>query len=544
MTSIPPPVLVQDLRVGYRSGRGAPVDVVHGVSFEVGTGSTVALVGQSGSGKSTIAHAIAGLLPTNGAITSGKVLVHGEDVAGLNARAWRRLHGDVIGFVPQDPLSSLDPLLRVGQQIAQTLVVHRTVPRSEINARVYSLLEHVGIQDAEQRARAFPHELSGGQLQRVLIAIAIAARPTVLVADEPTSALDVTVQKRILDLIGELGEELGLATLLITHDLALAQERSDQLVVLNDGEIKDYGPSAQVVERPSDPYTSLLLADAPVQRPDKYAALLAAHDPAAPVTVSARGVSKVFGRPGTSTAVVALDGVSVDVRRGSIHALVGESGSGKTTLARIIAGLTGFDSGEVVVGDRTLPLEPPQVNKHAHELQLVYQNPLSSVDPRYPVARIIEEPLLLHGDQDRQQRRTRVLEILERVALSRDVLSRRARELSGGQRQRVAIARALVLAPRILVLDEPTSALDVTVQAQIIDLLVQLQREQDLTYLFITHDLSLVRQISERVSVLERGRLVEEGPTTTLFEHPRDAYTQRLLDAVPGIRRTRTEAVA
>ena len=536
----PAPVQVVNLRIGYTVGRKAPIDVVHGVSFEVATGSTVALVGQSGSGKSTIAHAIAGLLPEAGVVTGGRVLVQGDDIGGLGKRAWRRLHGDVIGFVPQDPLSSLDPLVRVGQQLAQSLAVHQTVPRSEIGARVLRLFDQVGIKGGEQKIKAFPHELSGGQLQRVLIAIAIAAEPSVLIADEPTSALDVTVQKLILDLIGNLGSDLGLATLLITHDLALAQERSDQLVVLNQGLIKDYGPADDVVARPSDPYTRRLLADAPVHEPDKYAEHLAAHDPKAPVIVAVHEVTKTFGTPGTPGSLVALDNVSVDVRRGSIHALVGESGSGKTTLARVIGGLEGFDGGSVHVGDRALPYRPPTTNAYPHELQLIYQNPFSAMDPRYPVSRIIEEPLLLHGSRhhgkdDRLARLTRVHEILDQVALPRDVLGRRARELSGGQRQRVAIARALVLAPKVLVLDEPTSALDVTVQAQVIDLLLQIQREQELTYLFITHDLSLVRQISDRVTVLQHGRVVEQGGTKALFTSPRHPYTRGLLDAVPGI---------
>ena len=523
------PIAVTDLRIGYRHGRGPYHAVVHGVSFEVERGATLALVGQSGSGKSTIAHAIAGLLPANGRVLGGSVRVHGKDVTGFGPKQWRTLHGSTIGFVPQDPLSSLDPLARVGRQIAQSLAVHKTVPKAEIDREVITLLEHVGIGNAAQRARSYPHELSGGQLQRVLIAIALAARPSILIADEPTSALDVTVQKRILDLLGALADELGLTTLLITHDLALAHERSDEIVVLNEGEAKDH----------RDPYTVRLLSDAPVHSLDKYADR---DERDGAVVVSARDVRKVFGSG--SAAVTALDGVSLDVRDGSIHALVGESGSGKTTLARIIAGLTGVTSGEVTVLDRVLPPEPAQANRHARDLQLVYQNPLAAVDPRYPVRRIIEEPLLLAGSGGRAERRAKVAAILDKVALPGTVLGRRARELSGGQRQRVAVARALVLAPRVLVLDEPTSALDVTVQAQIIDLLIDLQREHGLTYLFISHDLSLVRQISDRMSVLEHGQLVEEGWTREVFAHPQHPYTERLLEAVPGIARPTTLEVA
>jgi peptide/nickel transport system ATP-binding protein len=541
------PIVVENLRIGYRhngSGpRSRPRDVVHGISFEVGRGETLALVGQSGSGKSTIAHAVAGLLPANGAITGGSIRLHGEEVTGFSGRQWRELHGRRIGFVPQDPLSSLDPLKRVGDQIGQTLLVHRTVPRGEVPARVVSLLEHVGIPDAGRRVRSFPHELSGGQLQRVLIAIAIAARPAILVADEPTSALDVTVQQTVLDLLDGLREELGLAVLFITHDLALAQERSDKLVVLNHGEVRDQGPTAQVLDRPEDPYTVQLLSDAPVNAPDRYADRLDSVDPAAPVVLRVEQLSKVFGSPGSDSSVTALDGVSLEVRQGSIHALVGESGSGKTTLARIAAGLTGFSAGRVSIGGRTLPADPPLVNRHARDLQLVYQNPLAAVDPRYDVAKIVEEPLRLAGVPAAQRRR-QVLEILDRVLLPRTLLGRRARELSGGQRQRVAVARALVLAPKILVLDEPTSALDVTVQAQIIDLLVELQRDQQLSYLFISHDLSLVRQLSDRISVLEQGRLVEHGETRAVFAAPEHEYTRRLLKAVPGYGKVRNEAVA
>ncbi len=538
-SEVGPPISLTDVRIGYRTGRGAPVEVVHDVSFEVRRGQTLALVGQSGSGKSTIAHAIAGLLPANGQITSGAVHLHGANVTAFRRRQWRALYGSTVGFVPQDPLSSLDPLVRVGKQIGQSLAVHKTVPKAAINDRVITLLEHVGVQDAAQRARSYPHELSGGQLQRVLIAIAIAARPTILIADEPTSALDVTVQKRILDLLGELGDELGLATLLITHDLALAHERSDQIVVLNEGDVKDYGTPQSLLERPRDPYTIKLLSDAPVHSPDKYPQRATGSHP---VVVSVRDVTKVFGR--AEGTVRALDAVSLEVREGSVHALVGESGSGKTTLGRIIAGLTGRTDGSVTVLGRDLPVVPDVVNRHARDLQLIHQNPLAAVDPRYSVRRILEEPLVLAGTASRIARGATVAEIMDKVALPTTVLRRRARELSGGQRQRVAVARALVLAPKVLVLDEPTSALDVSVQAQIIDLLMDLQREQGLTYLFISHDLSLVRQISDRIGVLENGLLVEEGDTRDVFVRPQHPYTQRLLDAVPGVERLDTEAVA
>lgn len=535
-------IRVDDLHVGYRrKRRGAPVDVVHGVSFEIARGSTTALVGQSGSGKSTIAHASCGLLPVNGAITSGSIKLHGQEVSGYSGKDWRALYGTTLGFVPQDPLSSLDPVQRVGKQIAESLKLHGVVPKQETWSHAVALLGRVGIENPEERALSYPHELSGGQVQRVLIAIAIAARPTILVTDEPTSALDVTVQKTILDLIDELRADLGLAVLLITHDLALAHERSDRIVVLNHGHVKDHGLADEILESPRDPYTIKLVSDAPVHQPNRYAAQAAAYDPDASPVISVSGLTKVFGPVGSPHSVTALDGVSIQVRARSTHAVVGESGSGKTTLARIISGLTPFNEGDVDVLGRRLPSRPPTPNKHAHDLQLVYQNPLAAVDPRYSAERIIEEPLLL-AKVAKHERRRRVQEIIDQVALPAGLLDRRARELSGGQRQRVAVARAIVLAPKILVLDEPTSALDVTVQAQIIDLLKELQRDHGMSYLFISHDLSLVRQISDEITVLEDGHAVEHGRTVDVFEAPQHPYTQRLLDAVPGLDRIREAA--
>jgi peptide/nickel transport system ATP-binding protein len=533
-SSIAVPLQVDRLSVGYRhSRRGALEEVVHDVSFTVGRGATVALVGQSGSGKSTIARAVAGLLPGNGAVTAGTVTLAGHDVSRFSRAQWRPLRGRAVGFVPQDPLSSLDPLQRVGVQIAGALAA-ADVPRSEVPARVVRLLEHVGIRDAARRAAAFPHELSGGQLQRVLIAIGIAANPALLIADEPTSALDVTVQKRILDLIDGLREELGLGVLFITHDLALAQERSDDIVVLKDGVVREQGAVIDVLTSPSDPYTITLLDDAPSTAPDRFRHRVHGSAPDADSVVTVDAVSKTFAaRDRRDAPTVALDRVSLDVRRGSIHALVGESGSGKTTLARIVAGLAGFDGGGVTVTGRSLPSEPPVANPFARRLQLVYQNPLSAVDPRYTVRRIIEEPLLIHGRGDRAERARRVTEILERVELPTSVLGRRAREVSGGQRQRIALARTLVLAPEVLVLDEPTSALDVTVQARIAELLLDLRDELGLTYLFISHDLGLVRQIADTVTVLEHGRVVETGSVDRVFAQPEHDYTRALLDAVP-----------
>ncbi|MGU3502126.1 dipeptide ABC transporter ATP-binding protein [Mycobacterium sp. C31M] len=532
---IPDTVLdVRDVSVAYGSGPAA-AEVLHSVSLELGRGSTVALVGQSGSGKTTLARAVSGLLPAEGAITGGTITLRGSDVTGYRTKQWRPLRGSVIGYIPQDPLGSLDPLQRIGRHLAR--VIRWGEPdlgRAATRARIVELLGRVGIRNPAERAQAFPHQLSGGQLQRVLIATAIAREPALLIADEPTSALDVTVQRTILDLVEDLQRELGLAVLFVTHDLALASDRSDSVVVLRGGRVEEQGRTRAVLTRPGAEYTRRLVADAPALSPDKYAGRAVADgDDDDAIVVS--GVTKRFRStvsPGQTIA--ALDDVSFAVRSGSIHALVGESGSGKTTAARIVAGITAFGAGSVTVSGRELPRTLPPVNRHAEQLQLIYQNPLAAVNPKYTVRQILEEPLLIHGDRDRAERAAVVDRIIDDVALTRDLLGRRARELSGGQRQRVALARALVLSPQILVLDEPTSALDVSVQAQIVDLLVNIRAQRGLTYLFISHDLSLVRQIADAVTVLDNGRVVESGTTAQLFGNPASPVTRQLIDAIPG----------
>ncbi|MCV7421762.1 ABC transporter ATP-binding protein [Mycobacterium yunnanensis] len=533
MTS-PALLSVSGLTVEYRiedrrnASRG---EVVSDVSFDVAGGDVVAVVGQSGSGKSTIARAVQGLLPDNGRVTAGRILIDGADVTDLSQRDWRHLRGTTVGFVPQDPLGSLDPLKKVGDQVAEVLIVHGLASRRDAHRRAVELLDRVGIHEPQRRAGDHPHQLSGGQLQRVLIAIAIAGDPGLLIADEPTSALDVTVQQRILELLDELRVERRLGVLFITHDLALAEHHSDHVVVLRDGRVRESGSTAEVLVNPADSYTRQLIADAPALSPDKYARpqpRVASDDP----ILRVRGLGKRYGDHR------ALHDVSLDVRKGSIHALVGESGSGKTTVARVLAGLAGFDSGEVSV-DGALrgpgsPLGGTRQRAQARTLQMVHQNPLAALDPRFTVGEAIAEPLRINRIGSRTRRRHDVVQALERVGLSPDLIDRTPREISGGQRQRVVLARALVLHPPILVLDEPTSALDVTVQAQVVDLLVTLQRELDLTYLFISHDLSLVRQIADDVSVLESGEVVETGPIADVFDAPASAYTRRLIAAIPG----------
>ncbi|WP_043625984.1 dipeptide ABC transporter ATP-binding protein [Nonomuraea candida] len=511
---------LRDVAVSY-DGRRA----VHGVSLSVEPGEVVAVVGESGSGKTTTAHAIIGLLPGNASVDAGTIHFGPPgrrlDLTGWSDRRLRSVRGARIGLVPQDPANSLDPVKTVGAQIGEVLRVHGQRDRRRIRGRVLDLLARVGLPDPETRARQYPHELSGGMRQRVLIAIAVALRPELVIADEPTSALDVTVQRRVLDLIDDLRAEYGTAMLLVTHDLGVAAGRSDRLVVMKDGRVVEQGPTAGVLAAPEAGYTRRLLGDAPAlsARPFRD------PPPAARPAITVRDLVKEF-RVGRR-AFRAVDGVSFEVARGTTHALVGESGSGKTTTARMIVRFARPTSGKVTIAGA------PDGRDFRRHVQLVHQNPYGSLDPRQSIGEIVAEPLRNFGLGDRAARRARVAELLDRVALPRDVLTRRPRELSGGQRQRVAIARALAAGPEVLVLDEAVSALDVTVQARILDLLERLQHDLGLTYLFISHDLAVVRQISHTVSVMSEGRIVETGTTRQVFTEPRHDYTRELLAAIP-----------
>ncbi|MEV0830226.1 ABC transporter ATP-binding protein [Nonomuraea rubra] len=506
---------VHDLAVSY-DGRRA----LHGVSLSVEPGEVVAVVGESGSGKSTTAHALIGLLPGNATLDAGRILFGENDLAGWSQRRLRSVRGSQIGLVPQDPANSLDPVKSIGAQLGEVLRIHGERDRRTIRARVLDLLARVGLPDPETRARQYPHELSGGMRQRVLIAAAIALRPRLIIADEPTSALDVTVQRRVLDLIDDLRAEYGTAVLLVTHDLGVAAGRSDRLVVMRDGRVVERGTTAALLAAPREGYTKRLLDDAPALSARPF------REPGqGRPAIVVRDLVKEF-RVGRRP-FRAVDGASFEVTRGTTHALVGESGSGKTTTARTVARFATPTSGTVSIAGA------PDGRHFRRHVQLVYQNPYGSLDPRQSIGEIIEEPLRNFGLGDRQARRARVADLLERVALPGEVRARRPRELSGGQRQRVAIARALAVEPEVLVLDEAVSALDVTVQAQILDLLERLQRELGLTYLFISHDLAVVRQISHTVSVMSKGRIVETGTTHQVFSDPRHDYTRELLAAIP-----------
>jgi peptide/nickel transport system ATP-binding protein len=523
------------LRVAYRDRSGLRT-VVHDIDFEVRAGEVVALVGESGSGKSSTAQALIGLLPEGGLLQQGTVRLNGENIAGWPQRRLDGIRGSVISLVPQDPGNSLNPVRTIGEQVAEILTVHGRASGAAARAKAVELLKRVGLSQPELRAKQYPHELSGGMRQRVLIAIAIALKPSLIIADEPTSALDVTVQRHILDLIDDLRREYGTAVLLVTHDLGIAADRSDRLIVLQHGRIQEQGRTADILRNPQSSYTRRLLADAPSlnarpKRSPPRASVSAA--PADDIIVVDRLVQD-FGT-GSDGSFRAVDDVSFRVRRGSTHAIVGESGSGKTTTIRIVSAFQRPTSGQVVIDGLDLSsLRGETLRLLRKKIQLVYQNPYGSLDPRQTIERIVEEPLLNFERLPRRERLAKVAATLEKVRLPTDLLQRRPHALSGGQRQRVAIARALVLDPQILVLDEAVSALDVTVQAQILDLLDELQRELGLTYLFVSHDLAVVRQIADTVSVLNGGLLVETGGVEDVFSNPKSPYTRELIDAVPG----------
>jgi peptide/nickel transport system ATP-binding protein len=533
-----PALEVSGLTVGYEDRNGWRT-AVHGIDFTVGAGEVVALVGESGSGKSSTAQAIIGLLPENGRLESGSIRLNGQDIARWPQKRLNGIRGSVVSLIPQDPGNSLNPVKTIGRQVAEILTIHGKAAGAQANAIAIDLLHRVGLSQPKLRAQQYPHELSGGMKQRVLIAIAIALKPSLIIADEPTSALDVTVQRHILDLIDVLRQESGTAVLLVTHDLGVAADRSDRLIVLQHGSIQEQGRTAEILGQPKSSYTRQLLSDAPSlnAKPRPVAAIAAqtAVGPS-PDIIVVENLVQDFGQ-GRGAGFRAVDDISFRVRTGTTHAIVGESGSGKTTTIRMVAGFQRPTSGKVSIDGHDLaPLKGEMLRLFRKKIQLVYQNPFGSLDPHQTVGRIVEEPLLNFDRTSKAERFDKVTAMIEKVGLANDVLQRRPQALSGGQRQRVAIARALVLDPQILVLDEAVSALDVTVQAQILALLSQLQQDLGLTYLFVSHDLSVVRQIADTVSVLNNGKLVDSGSVKEVFGSPQSAYTRELLDAIPGKR--------
>lgn len=535
-----PVIDVRGLSVEYRRG-GRVTHALRGIDLRIARGERVAIVGESGSGKSTAALTLLGLLPHTGHVVAGSAKVAGRELAGAPERIARRVRGRVVGLVPQDPTVSLNPTQRVGHQVAEAVRL-RGVAKPAIDAAVIEALTQAGIDDPVARARQYPHELSGGLRQRVLIAIALAGDPDVIVADEPTSALDVTVQRRILDHLDSLVRDRGIALVIITHDLGVAADRADRVVVLQNGLVVEQGSAIDVLASPADPYTRRLVAAAPGL---VSAAPPREPDEPSPVLMRWDGVVKDFPLPkdAASESLRAVDRVSLEARAGRTLAIVGESGSGKTTLLRVALGLEKPTEGRVLFdGTDISSLGWRAARPLRRRFQLVQQNPFSSLDPRFSIGRSIAEPLVSFGIGTRRSRRARVAELLDLVALPADAATRRPAELSGGQRQRAAIARALAIEPELLYLDEPVSALDVSVQDQVLRLLARLQNDLGVGFVLVSHDLGVVAQVAHDVAVVRHGRVLESGPASSVLADPAHEYTRALLDAVPG--RTLREALS
>ncbi|GAA2932706.1 ABC transporter ATP-binding protein [Microbacterium luteolum] len=541
-----PLLSVQGLAVDFATMDGV-VHAVEGVDLEIAAGETVAIVGESGSGKSTTAMAIIGLLAGGGKVASGSIRLDGREIAHAPENELRMIRGRDIGLVPQDPMSNLNPVAKIGTQVAETLLAHGLANRQNVQAKVVEALTAAGLPDPERRAKQYPHEFSGGMRQRALIAIGLACKPRLLIADEPTSALDVTVQHTILDQIGAMTRELGTAVLLITHDLGLAAERAERVVVMHRGKVVEQGPARQILEAPQHPYTQSLVAAAPSVaaarlRPEAFrveerAEAVDEAEAAKPKDniVAIENLTKVYPVRGRGEDFVAVDDVSLAIPRGETVAIVGESGSGKTTTARMLLKVVEPTSGLIrFEGKDISSLSRAETKNFRQQVQPIFQDPYSSLNPMFTIERLIAEPLDFYKRGSGSDRRKRVRQLLDDVALPQSMLRRYPSELSGGQRQRVAIARALALSPDLIVCDEPVSALDVLVQDQILKLLGDLQREYGLSYLFISHDLAVVRLISDYVCVMKDGKLVEAASSEEIFTNPRDPYTRRLLASIPG----------
>ncbi|SKB05919.1 dipeptide ABC transporter ATP-binding protein [Aeromicrobium choanae] len=537
MTGTDTILAIRDLSVTYR--RDDDVDTaLDSVSLDIPRGAVTAIIGESGSGKSTLAHAIVRLLPHNGSVRSGAIALEGEDVLARSDKAFRPLRGRQLGFVPQDPIASLNPTRTIGHQLREAFTLAKSaLTTAQVEARIAEDLRDVGFERPEELLRRYPHELSGGMRQRILVAMAFSQRPQLVIADEPTSALDVLVGQDVLRSIHEARRKHASTVVLITHDLALATHHAEHVIVLERGRVVESGLTAEVFAAPQHRYTRELLASSVRVKQGRVLSIAEAYrhrarrtpaavspDPAIRLTT----VRKRFGDGHRATQ--AVDGVSLEVPRGSTFALVGESGSGKTTTSRMILGLERPDTGRVdVLGRDVGSLDRRALRDLRREVQIVYQSPFESLNPRLSVGAIVAEPLDAFRIGTRRSRRERAAELLDLVRLPSTYADRRPRELSGGQRQRVAIARALALQPRLLVLDEPVSALDATIQAQVLELLGEIQREFGLTYFLVTHDLAVVADVADRVAVMRHGRLVEQGATADVVLAPDHDYTKALL---------------
>jgi microcin C transport system ATP-binding protein len=525
---------IENLSVDFVNGSQV-TPAVKNISFSVGKGEIVAVVGESGSGKSVTALSILQLLPYPMARhPSGSVKYDGQELMNARPNVLRDVRGNKISMIFQEPMTSLNPLHTIGRQISETLFIHKKISAAKAQARVIELLNLVGLEKLVTRLNAYPHELSGGQRQRVMIAMALANEPDLLIADEPTTAVDVTVQAQLLQLLRDLQKKTGMAVLLITHDLSIVRKMADRVVVMYRGEIVESAPTAQVFDNPQHSYTQMLLAAQPKGAPAPYDATAAAVMTAADIKVWFPVKTGLFRR--TTDYVRAVDGISLQIRPGQTLGIVGESGSGKTTLGMALLRLIQSTGAVNFNGHALEGLGEKQIRPLRGDMQVVFQDPYGSLSPRLSIEQIIEEGLLVHfPGLDKAARAQKVVDVLKEVGLDPDTRHRYPHEFSGGQRQRVAIARAMVLKPRLVILDEPTSALDMSVQAQIVELLRGLQQKHNLAYIFISHDLRVVRAMSHQVMVMRAGKVVESGDAAAIFDHPKEDYTKALIAAALNI---------
>jgi peptide/nickel transport system ATP-binding protein len=533
---------VEDLSIVFDTAHG-PVTALAGISFDLAAGEVLGIVGESGSGKTVACRSVMRLLPGNARILGGRIRFEGQDVLSLGAAALARLRGERVAMIFQNPSTHLDPLMTVGRQVGEALQVHEGLSARAARRRAIELLADMAIPEPQRRVDAYPHQLSGGMRQRVMIAAALACRPALLIADEPTTALDVTVQAQILALLRRLRRERGLSIVLVSHDLGVVAEMCDRVVVMKDGKVVESGEVRQVIERPRADYTRQLIASQPALMPPASPRAAAGDAPllrleALAVTFRQSGSVIDWLRRRPPHLIRAVDGIDLALGRGETLGIVGESGSGKSTIARAIVGLAPVSGGRIIFdGAPVEALRPAERQRFRRAVQMVFQDPFTSLNPSFTVAQTLAEPLSQHRLCVPSEIAARVAALVARVELPEALLQRRPGQLSGGQRQRVGIARALALEPQLIIADEVTSALDVTIQAQILGLFEKLRQSMNLTLILISHDLAVVRHLCERVAVMRHGRMVEAGPTEEVFARPREDYTKALLAAIPDMRR-------